>query len=166
MTRRVAAAVAALLACAATATTATAGGPSAAERFSATVDTILAQPYQPDYLPVGFDAAFDGLVANTAPAQDYPGGSIPGSPDHPEWPASFRDVVVKSGDGTLLTGKLAVRPGVHPGVVVVHGFNTNAKESVVRWAAMPPLRAIWPSLMARRAGRRNGISIGPDVAGS
>ncbi len=57
-------------------------------------------------------------------------------PTTPTGPPSFGDVVVKSGDGTLLTGKLALRPGVHPGVVVVHGFNTNAKESVVRWAAM------------------------------
>jgi predicted alpha/beta-fold hydrolase len=132
---RIAAVLAAATLCAVTAGTATAG-PSPAERFSATVDTILAQPYQPDYVPLGFDAGFDGLVPNTAPAQDYTSGSIPGSPDHPDWPASFRDVVVKSGDGTLLTGKLALRPGVHPGVVVVHGFNTNAKESVVRWAAM------------------------------
>ena len=111
-------------------------GTTPAQRFAATVDSILAQPYQPDYLPLGFDSAFDAVVPNTAPAQDFTSGSIPGSPDHPDWPASFRDVVVRSTDGTLLTGKLALRPGTHPGVVVVHGFNTNGKESVVRWAAM------------------------------
>ena len=134
--RRLTTAVCAAVACAATVAGTATAGPAQAERFSATVDTILAQPYQPDYIPLGFDSAFDGLVPNAAPAQDYTSGSIPNSPDHPDWPASFRDVVVKSGDGTLLTGKLSLRPGVHPGVVVVHGFNTNAKESVVRWAAV------------------------------
>src|SRR3954447_7797894 len=135
MRRRALTAALAAIACCVAAGTAAAGTPPAA-RLSAPVDTILAQPYQPDYLPLGFDAAFDAPTLNTAPAQDYTSGSIPGSPDHADWPASFRDVVVKSGDGTLLTAKLALRPGVHPGVVVVHGFNTNAKESVVRWAAM------------------------------
>src|SRR3954469_22670605 len=83
-------------------------GTTPAQRFASTVDTILAQPYQPDYVPLGFDAAFDTPVANTAPAEDYTSGSIPGAPDHADWPAAFRDVVVKSGDGTLLTGKLAL----------------------------------------------------------
>ena len=118
------------------ATTAAQAGTTQSQRFAATVDAILAQPYQPDSIPLGFDSAFDAPVLNTAPAQDDTSGSIPGSPDHPDWPAAFRDVVVTSGDGTQLTGKLALRPGSHPGVVVVHGFNTNAKESVVRWAAM------------------------------
>jgi hypothetical protein len=125
-----------LLALAGAATTAAHAGTTPAQRFAATVDTILAQPYQPDYVPLGFDAAFDAPVANTAPAQDYTSGSIPGSPDHPDWPTAFRDVVIQSADGALLTGKLALRPGTHPGVVLVHGFNTNGKESVVRWAAM------------------------------
>src|SRR3954469_8979300 len=125
-----------LLVLAGAAATAAQAGTTPAQRFSATVDTILAQPYQPDYVPLGFDAAFDTPVANTAPAEDYTSGSIPGAPDHADWPAAFRDVVVKSGDGTLLTGKLALHPGTHPGVVVVHGFNTNGKESVVRWAAL------------------------------
>jgi predicted alpha/beta-fold hydrolase len=133
--RRWSTAAAAAVVFAVVAGTATAG-PSQAERFTAAVDAILAQPYQPNYVPLGFDAAFDAAVLNTAPVQDYTSGSIPGSADHPDWPASFRDVLVKSADGTLLTGKLALRPGTHPGVVVVHGFNTNAKESVVRWAAM------------------------------
>ena len=87
-------------------------------------------------MPLGFDAAFDSPVLNTAPAQDYTSGSIPGSPDHPDWPAASRDVVIQSTDGALVTGKLALHPGTHPGVVVVHAFNTNGKESVVRWAAM------------------------------
>ena len=125
-----------LLVLAGAAATAAHAGTTPAQRFAATVDTILAQPYQPDYVPLGFDAAFDSPVLNTAPAQDYTSGSTPGSPDHPDWPAAFRDVVIQSADGALLTGKLALHPGTHPGVVVVHGFNTNGKESVVRWAAM------------------------------
>ncbi len=31
---------------------------------------------------------------------------------------------------------MATHFGQHPGVVVVHGFNSNGKDSVVRWAAM------------------------------
>ena len=49
--------------------------PSAfADRFSATVSQILAQPYQPDYVPLGLDSAFDGSVPNTLPAEDYTTG--------------------------------------------------------------------------------------------
>ena len=63
--------------------------PSAfADRFSATVSQILAQPYQPDYVPLGLDSAFDGSVPNTLPAEDYTTGSIPDSPDYPAWPAA------------------------------------------------------------------------------
>jgi dienelactone hydrolase len=104
--------------------------------FGTVVGQLLAQPYQPTYEPTGFDSAFPGLVANTAPAQDYTSGSIPGSPDHPDWPPAFRDVQLSSGDGAPLLAKLALHAGRHPGIVVVHGFNTNGKESVVRWAAM------------------------------
>jgi dienelactone hydrolase len=102
------------------------------------VDSILAEPYQPAYVPLGVDTAFaPALVPNTAPAQDYTSGSIPESPDHPAWPAAFRDVLIASGDGAPLFARVAVHAGVtRPGVVVVHGFNTNGKESVIRWAAM------------------------------
>ena len=116
--------------------TAATAGTSQAERFDGAVDALLAQPYQPNYVPLGFDAAFDAVVPNTAPAQDYTTGSVPGNPDHPDWPASFKEVVITSGDGARLTGRLSLRPGTHPGVVVVHGFNTNGKESVIRWAAI------------------------------
>ena len=76
-------------------------------------------------------------MPNTAPAQDYTSGSIPESPDHPAWPAAFRDVLITSGDGAPLFARVALHAGVtRPGVVVVHGFNTNGKESVIRWAAM------------------------------
>ena len=77
--------------------------PSAfADRFSATVDQILAQPYQADYVPVGPDTAFDTLVPNTLPAEDYTSGSIPGSPDYPTWPAAFSQVLFHSADGAPL----------------------------------------------------------------
>ena len=39
-------------------------------RFAATVSALLAEPYQPDYVPVGFDTAFDVPTLNTAPAED------------------------------------------------------------------------------------------------
>jgi len=107
-----------------------------AARFDTTVSAILAEPYQPDYAPLGLDSAFDTTVPNTAPAEDYTSGSIPGSPDYPAWPAAFSQVLFTSGDGAPLLGMLALHPGPHPGVVVVHGFNTHGYASVIRWAAM------------------------------
>lgn len=111
-----------------------ADGPAA--RFDTTVAAVLAEPYQPDYVPLGLDEAFPTPVANTAPAEDYTSGSIPGSPDLPAWPPAFSQVLFASGDGAPLFGMLAVHPGSHPGVVVAHGFNTHGYESVIRWAAM------------------------------
>jgi hypothetical protein len=110
---------------------------SPASQFGATVDSLLALPYQPDYVPLGVDSAFGSQgVLNTAPAEDYTSGSIPGSPDAPAWPAAFRQVVIHSADGAPLIGEVALHPGRHPGVLVVHGFNTHGIASVVRWAAM------------------------------
>jgi dienelactone hydrolase len=105
-------------------------------RFDATVRGIFAEPYQPDYAPLGLDAAFDTPVPNTAPAEDYTSGSIPGSPDYPAWPAGFSQVLLHSGDGAPMFGMLALHPGTRPGVVVVHGFNTHGYASVIRWAAL------------------------------
>jgi hypothetical protein len=106
-------------------------------RFDAAVQHILAEPYQPGYVPTGFDSAFgDGNVLDTAPAQDYTSGSIPGSPDAPSWPPWFRPVQFASGDGAPLLGELALHAGDGPAVVVVHGFNTHGYASVIRWAAM------------------------------
>lgn len=109
---------------------------SPADRFQSTVAAILAEPYQPDYVPLGVDSAFDTVVPNTAPAEDYTSGSIPGSPDYPAWPAAFAQVLFRSGDGAPLFGMLALHPGSHPGVLVVHGFNTHGYASVIRWAAL------------------------------
>ncbi|MDX6485293.1 MAG: hypothetical protein QOF43_446 [Gaiellaceae bacterium] len=114
----------------------TASAAPSASSFAATVDEVLAQPYQADYAPLGTDSAFDTLVPNTAPAEDYTTGSIPGSPDLPAWPADFRLVTISSGDGAKLFARVAVHPGTHPGIVVAHGFNTHGLESVIRWAAM------------------------------
>jgi dienelactone hydrolase len=75
-------------------------------------------------------------VPNTLPAEDYTSGSIPGSPDYPAWPSRFSQVLFHSGDGAPLFGMLALHPGRHPGVVVVHGFNTHGYASVIRWAAL------------------------------
>ena len=107
-----------------------------AARFNSTVATVLAEPYQPDYVPLGLDSAFDRPTPNTAPAEDYTTGSIPDSPDYPAWPTGFAQVLFTSGDGAPLFGMLALHPGQHPGVVVVHGFNTHGYASVIRWAAM------------------------------
>jgi dienelactone hydrolase len=107
-------------------------------RFDRAVGRILAEPYQPAYVPLGYDSAFAPTpVPNTAPAQDYTSGSIPESPDHPAWPAAFQLVLITSADGAPLFARIALHPfSERPGVVVVHGFNTNGKESVIRWAAM------------------------------
>jgi dienelactone hydrolase len=116
---------------------ATAATADTASKYRSAVSQILAQPYQPDYVPQGYDTAFGSAnVLNTAPAQDYTTGSIPGSPDAPAWPAWFRPVQFKSGDGAPLLGELALHSGDAPGVVVVHGFNTHGYASVIRWAAM------------------------------
>jgi dienelactone hydrolase len=115
------------------------GGPAATGsggQYDAVLQQVLAAPYQPDYVPLGNDAAFPGSVPNTAPAQDYTSGSIPGSPDFPGWPAPFAQVLLHSGDGAPLYGYIALHPSKHPGIVVVHGFNTHGYDSVVRWAAM------------------------------
>ncbi|HEV8437480.1 MAG TPA: hypothetical protein VGT40_05250 [Methylomirabilota bacterium] len=108
-----------------------------ATRFRTAIDAILAEPYQPDYVPLGFDSAFGAAgVLNTAPVQDYTTGSIPGSPDAPGWPPIFKPVLLHSLDGAPLLGELALQPGQHPGIVVVHGFNTHGNLSIIRWAAM------------------------------
>ena len=116
---------------------ASAAAADTASKYRTAVSQILAQPYQPNYVPQGDDVAFGSAnVLNTAPAQDYTSGSIAGSPDAPAWPAWFKPVLFHSADGAPLLGKLALHAGAAPGVVVVHGFNTHGYDSVIRWAAM------------------------------
>ena len=127
-----------LLAASALVAAAPAHADSPGAKLGTAVQALLAEPYQPAYVPTGTDAAFpDAEVANSAPAQDYTTGSIPGSPDAPAWPSAFQPVLFASGDGAPLLGQLGVHPGVRrPGIVVVHGFNTHGYASVIRWAAM------------------------------
>jgi hypothetical protein len=126
--------VAALVASASLVPNAFADGPS--NRFGSTVAEILAQPFQANYAPTGFDQAFDVPTPNTLPAEDYTTGSIPGSPDYPTWPAAFRQTLIHSADGAPLLAMLALHPGSHPGIVLAHGFNTHGYASVIRWAAL------------------------------
>jgi dienelactone hydrolase len=113
------------------------GSSPEAARFDSTVAAIERLPYQSAYVPTGFDSAFPGdSVMNDAPAEDYTTGSVPGSPDSPAFPPPFGQVVLRSMDGAPFYAEVAVHPGQRPGVVVVPGFNTNSKRSVVRWAAM------------------------------
>lgn len=106
-------------------------------RFHRAVGRIKALRYQPAYLATGYDRSFPGTsVPNTAPAQDYTTGSVPGSPDSPEFPPPFHRVLLRSPDGARFFGEVALHPGRRPAVLVVPGFNTNSKRSVVRWAAM------------------------------
>lgn len=105
--------------------------------FGSVVRRIESLPYQPDYVPVGYDRAFPaGTVRNDFPAEDYTDGSVPGTPNAPAFPPSFTQVTLTSPDGTRFFAEVSLRPDRSPGVVVVPGFNTNSKESVVRWAAM------------------------------
>jgi predicted alpha/beta-fold hydrolase len=118
-------------------TAATAEAASTSARLAQVIQQIEALPYQPDYVPVGLDNAFaPALVPNVVAAQDYTTGSVPGSPDAPAWPVAFQPVTLDSADGARLTGMLALHGGRHPGIVVVHGFNTHGNLSVIRWAAM------------------------------
>ncbi|HEV3312860.1 MAG TPA: hypothetical protein VG815_20305 [Chloroflexota bacterium] len=104
--------------------------------FESTVAQIERLPYQPSYAPAGLDAAFPGQnVANTAPAEDYTSGSIPGSADAPAWPAGFKQITIHSLDGAPLIAEFGRHAGRRPGVLVVHGFNTHGILSVIRWAA-------------------------------
>jgi hypothetical protein len=105
--------------------------------FDAAVRALEELPYQPDYVPEGYDSAFpSGSVRNDFPVEDYTDGSVPGTPDAPAFPPSFRAVTLRSPDGAEFFAEVALQPHPSPAVVVVPGFNTNSKESVVRWAAM------------------------------
>jgi hypothetical protein len=110
MGRPLAIAVALALAAAA----ASAAAADTASKYRSTVSQILAQPYQPQYVPQGCDTAFSaGSVLNTAPAQDYTSGSIPGSPDAPAArvvPSGSVEVRRRSAAAASLRCTAATRP--------------------------------------------------------
>ncbi len=125
-----------------------AGATTGAEpAFDDVVAAVLALPYNPAAQPAGVDEAFDGDDYPAAfPLTDLAGGGCCTGPvpDQPpladlappfaEFPDGFELVELASYDGTPLHAFAALRPGA-PGVVVMHGFNTNGKYSVVRYAA-------------------------------
>ncbi|MBT8086218.1 MAG: hypothetical protein HKN35_01885 [Woeseia sp.] len=115
--------------------------------YDALVDRVLALPYNPAAVPFGNDSAFDADDYPAAfPLTDLAGGTCCTSevPDQPpladlappfaEFPDGFELIELESYDGTPLHAFAALRPGA-PGIVVMHGFNTNGKYSIVRYAA-------------------------------
>lgn len=124
-----------------------AAGTSETAAFDAAVERVLDLPYDPGYIPTGTDAAFDDDDYPAAfPLTDTTTGTccIGPVPDQPplvdlappfaEFPDAFELVELASYDGTPLHAYVAIEPGA-PGIVVMHGFNTNGKWSVVRYAA-------------------------------
>lgn len=124
------------------------GAPSGIEpRLDAVVERILDLPYQPAFVPTGTDTAFGDTAWPAAfPVTDTTSGTCCAgpAPDQPPladlappfaaFPDSFESVELTSYDGTPLHARVSIVPGA-PGVVVMHGFNTNGKHSIVRYAA-------------------------------
>ncbi|MGB5738897.1 MAG: PKD domain-containing protein, partial [Woeseia sp.] len=77
------------------------------------------------------DAA--GGACCTSPVPDQP-ALADLAPPFAEFPDGFELIEMESIDGTPLHAFAALRPGA-PGIVVMHGFNTNGKYSIVRYAA-------------------------------
>ena len=96
---------------------------------------MLAQPYQAAYVPAGLDTAFPTAL-NVFPAEDYTSGSIAGSARLPRLAGAVRADPAPLRRRRAVLRDVALHAGNHPGVVVVHGFNTHGYDSVVRWAAM------------------------------
>lgn len=118
-----------------------------AAAVDAAVERLLELPYDPGYVPAGTDAAFaDDDYPAAFPLTDTSTGTCCTGPvpDQPpladlappfaEFPDAFELIELASYDGTPLHAYAAIEPGA-PGVVVMHGFNTNGKWSVVRYAA-------------------------------
>ena len=141
-----------------------AGGGAAADshvtaaEVDAVVERILDLPYDPGYTPTGTDSAFDGDDYPAAfPLTDTSSGTcctgpVPDqqpladlAPPFAAFPEEFELVELESYDGTPLHAFVSIVPGA-PGVVVMHGFNTNGKYSIVRYAAF--LRANGFSVIA------------------
>ncbi|MDX1622162.1 MAG: hypothetical protein R3320_14290, partial [Nitriliruptorales bacterium] len=135
-----------------------ASGTTTEAEVQAVVERILDLPYDPGYSPTGLDAAFDGNDYPAAfPLTDTTTGSccsgpVPDqqpladlAPPFAEFPEEFELIEMTSYDGTPLHAFVSIVPGA-PGVVVMHGFNTNGKYSIVRYAAF--LRANGFSVIA------------------
>ena len=115
--------------------------------FDAAVAAVLDLPYDPAYVPTGSDSAFaeDDYPA-AFPLTDTSSGTCCSGPvpDQPpladlappfaDFPDAFELIELASYDGTPLHAYVAMHDGA-PGVLVMHGFNTNGKWSVVRYAA-------------------------------
>lgn len=123
------------------------GAPGPEQELDAVVERILDLPYQPAFVPVGQDAAFGDMAWPAAfPLTDTTSGTCCAGPvlDQPPladlappfaaFPDSFELVELTSHDGTPLHAQVSIVPAA-PGVVVMHGFNTNGKHSIVRYAA-------------------------------
>ena len=124
-----------------------AGAAESDRAFDEAVDAVLDLPYDPGYLPTGTDAAFgDDDFPAAFPGTDTSTGSccvgpVPDqppladlAPPFPQFPDGFELVELASYDGTPLHAFVGIHDGA-PGVVVMHGFNSNGKWSVVRYAA-------------------------------
>jgi PKD repeat protein len=122
-------------------------GQAADPDFDAVVEQVLALEYNPAAVPAGLDTAFGPADYPAAfPLTDLAGGGCCTGPvpDQPpladlappfaEFPDGFELIELESHDGTPLHAFAALRPGA-PGIVVMHGFNTNGKHSIVRYAA-------------------------------
>lgn len=163
--QRRAAAVTAVVALTASLLVLLAGAPAAGQQQAtpdASVDEVVAQllalPYDPAAQPIGLDVAFgDDDYPAAFPVTDTTTGTcctgpVPDQPPLADlappfaaWPDTFDLIELASPDGTPLHAYVSIVPGA-PGVVVMHGFNTNGKYSAVRYAAF--LRANGYSVIA------------------
>jgi predicted esterase len=118
------------------------------DRFGEIVERLLALPYDSAYQPVGTDDAFGPSDYPAAfPTTDTTTGDccVGPVPDQPpladlappfaEFPEGFELIELASYDGTPLHAFYADGEPGAPGIVVAHGFNTNGKWSIVRYAA-------------------------------
>lgn len=123
-------------------------GQTVSDRVDEALQLMLELPYQPDYVPLGTDAAFgsDDYPASFPLTDTTTGTCCAGPvPDQPpladlappfaDWPDGFELIELRSYDGTPLHAFVSIADPAAPGIVVMHGFNTNGKYSIVRYAA-------------------------------
>lgn len=123
-------------------------GQSVSDQVDEALQLMLELPYQPDYVPIGTDAAFgsDDYPASFPLTDTTTGTCCAGPvPDQPpladlappfaDWPDGFELIELRSHDRTPLHAFVSITDPAAPGIVVMHGFNTNGKYSIVRYAA-------------------------------